>query len=1359
MLASLSMAALLAAMTMNLATMNVVADEPGREAATFVGKSPRIDQFDKYFALSLKPDTRANSWPQKARAHDIVVLFDTSASQNGEFRERALSVLHDFLVALDKGEQVRLFAVDVEATPLTERFVSPHGKEMQAALQKLRDRVPLGSTDMPAALKAAAAAHEGGNNEARAVIYVGDGMSVGGMVSADEMRELTNLLVGKRIPVSSFAVGPRIDAGLLAALANHTGGVVGFDSGDAKKDAAQRDAGAKLAAAATEVVVWPEKFTLPESFKEVYPRRMPPLRGDRDTVVVGVGRAAAPFEVRMSGDVAGKKQDFAWSIHPTAANEDNAYLALVVENAQASDGVLLATVGSAGLDEARRIARVQAHQFRNVAGQVAKAQPGAARVLNDHARRLDPAPLRGELHFVQAEVDGKAPGDKIEVQLGEEPRGPRDGDLLGDEIQRRRIRAEKLIADVTRRLQHARQVMAADPERAKTELKLALDQVKSDLDLDAGPKRDLLQQIEATMQLVSREQAVMDKRVQQEQAAAAQRAENQRLQGELVDREKQISQWMAKFDSLMEEKKFTQAESVADLAMAVAPNNAEIANAGLNATMRRAIEDGYFLRTQRMRGVLATLREVEYSHIPTPDEPPITYPPKEWWDAMSKRREEYKAVSLASESPAEKKIQEELLRPTQFQFNETPLKDVVTFIKDLHGINIELDRKKLEDAGVNPDDTLITRNLSGVSLKAALKLVLEQLGLAYVIKNEVLVITSKDDADAYLITKVYPVGDLVVPIESPLSFGGGLGGGGFGQGGGQFGGGQFGGQGGGGFGGGGQFGGGGGGQFGGGGGGGFFNVPSKPFRAFNPKRPPIRLEAPQNREVRPVAESSSVVVAEPISVKLSAGETADAAWNRYFSEHKNVPQESIRATLRQLREAKKYGDVVTVIQAALRAGQSQPWMYEAMALAMFAAGSKPEEMERTLMSAADFAGNSTELVYLAQYMHRSMPNYFGEEARQRFLRRSLKLFQQAVRAEPSAIDAYVHGLNVAKRLNDIEGIRWAAVGLLGQAWGPADEEVCRSVERVARATIQQLRLEKRGKEAHAFENALAQALRRDVVVVISWTGEADVDLMVEEPGGSICSANNTRTTSGGMHVGDSWENGDSIQGRQSEAYVCPQGFSGEYRVLVRRVFGKPTTGKVKIEVVKHFKARRENLLERAAETAVVYETVGDEDVVLPFTLDGGRRTEPLNEQRLRESIARAGEARDQMARELWESTDPKTYAQAQEAAKRRQAGDPRRRPPRGGAPGFQPVIVVLPEGAQFRARAVISGDRRYVRVTASPFFSFISEVNTFNFVTGQSGTSNGGGGGGGFGGGGGNQFGGNQGGGGGILGGGGGGGF
>jgi Flp pilus assembly secretin CpaC len=95
------------------------------------------------------------------------------------------------------------------------------------------------------------------------------------------------------------------------------------------------------------------------------------------------------------------------------------------------------------------------------------------------------------------------------------------------------------------------------------------------------------------------------------------------------------------------------------------------------------------------------------------------------------------------------------------------------------------------------------------------------------------------------------------------------------------------------------------------------------------------------------------------------------------------------------------------------------------------------------------------------------------------------------------------------------------------------------------------------------------------------------------------------------------------------------------------------------------------------------------------------------------------------------------------------------------AVGFQPVITQVPDGIFMTVQAVVSADRRYVRLAVSPNFQNVTDVFTFSFVSGAQPTIGGqgggnigggggglGGGGGGFGGGGGGGFGGGGGGGG-----------
>lgn len=106
---------------------------------------------DSYFALSLVPQAALSP----TESSDVVILFDTSASQLGAYRETGLEVLKGLLATLGDKDHVKLVAVDVDAVPLTENFVAPRGPEIAAAIEKLQRRVPLGSTDLEAALNGA----------------------------------------------------------------------------------------------------------------------------------------------------------------------------------------------------------------------------------------------------------------------------------------------------------------------------------------------------------------------------------------------------------------------------------------------------------------------------------------------------------------------------------------------------------------------------------------------------------------------------------------------------------------------------------------------------------------------------------------------------------------------------------------------------------------------------------------------------------------------------------------------------------------------------------------------------------------------------------------------------------------------------------------------------------------------------------------------------------------------------------------------------------------------------------------------------------------------------------------------------
>jgi uncharacterized protein YfaS (alpha-2-macroglobulin family)/TolA-binding protein len=119
------------------------------------------------------------------------------------------------------------------------------------------------------------------------------------------------------------------------------------------------------------------------------------------------------------------------------------------------------------------------------------------------------------------------------------------------------------------------------------------------------------------------------------------------------------------------------------------------------------------------------------------------------------------AVHPGGIEPGEAAIRAALNRPADIDFVEIPLSEVAELLADSHGIQVQFDKKALDDVGVKLD-TPVTRRLRGVTLRSALRLMLRDLDLTYMVADGVLLITTPEQADARLETVVYPVGDLVL---------------------------------------------------------------------------------------------------------------------------------------------------------------------------------------------------------------------------------------------------------------------------------------------------------------------------------------------------------------------------------------------------------------------------------------------------------------------------------------------------------------------------------------------------------------------------------------------------------------------
>ena len=427
----------------------------------------------------------------------------------------------------------------------------------------------------------------------------------------------------------------------------------------------------------------------------------------------------------------------------------------------------------------------------------------------------------------------------------------------------------------------------------------------------------------------------------------------------------------------------------------------------------------------------------------------------------------------------------------------------------------------------------------------------------------------------------------------------------------------------------------------------------------------------------------------------------------------------MREAVRQLMKDQKYNHAIALIGAALRNRQTQPWMYEAISLAMQAAGSPKEDIERAVMSAVDFCDNSGDMMYIGKYLMQLGLN-----------ERALDVFRQVAQQDPVRPEPYMLGLKAARELNDLDGLRWASLGILNQAWTKDQEKVWETGVGVAKEVLDRLKKENRTKEADEFLAELNKAMSRDCVVAVHWTGDADVDLQVLEPTGAVCSLRSPRTTAGGVMLGDvlSQTNSDN-SGGHSAVYVCPKGFDGSYQLKVWRVWGKVTTGKVTVEVITHFRDKNSITVSKKL-------PLENDVAAVTFDLKDGRRKESLQQQQVANAAGGQLAINHQiLAQQIANAADPVSLGSLAAGRSSSLNGGNLAGAGRGalpfaaarGAVGYQPVIQTLPAGASLSATAVVSADRRYVRVSCSPFFSGIGNVFTYNTTDGATTQTNTGG--------------------------------
>ncbi len=135
------------------------------------------------------------------------------------------------------------------------------------------------------------------------------------------------------------------------------------------------------------------------------------------------------------------------------------------------------------------------------------------------------------------------------------------------------------------------------------------------------------------------------------------------------------------------------------------------------------------------------------------------------WNELSRRRGRYLSADRAGTVGAsEQRIWKQLDAHTEFKYHDMHLKDVIADLRQRHDIPIVINSKAIEQYGIKTDSP-ITMNVSGISLRSGLRLILAQFDLTYFITDDVLQITTPEDKENQLVSRNYGFDEMLLLLR------------------------------------------------------------------------------------------------------------------------------------------------------------------------------------------------------------------------------------------------------------------------------------------------------------------------------------------------------------------------------------------------------------------------------------------------------------------------------------------------------------------------------------------------------------------------------------------------------------------
>jgi tetratricopeptide (TPR) repeat protein len=421
-------------------------------------------------------------------------------------------------------------------------------------------------------------------------------------------------------------------------------------------------------------------------------------------------------------------------------------------------------------------------------------------------------------------------------------------------------------------------------------------------------------------------------------------------------------------------------------------------------------------------------------------------------------------------------------------------------------------------------------------------------------------------------------------------------------------------------------------------------------------------------------------------------------WQNALAKGKQDPG-LIIATTDYLSQNGKFDHTAEFLKANLRQGiVVKPWVFKSLAIALRESGGSADEIERAEVSVADVEPLDANGYLVAARALAEDKNY----------ERAIAFCKQAATLAPAVAQPFADAARYAEMAGDDTTLAWAAGKLVSQDWPTRNDDVQQTAVQKVESLARRLDKDK----AEKLKSAVSARKQRDLVVKMAWQGEADLDLKVLEPSGSVASSLSRQTIGGGTLIASGPGMGNA------EVYAAAEAFSGEYTIHVEKVWGKPLGNKVQLKIIRYQGTKDET------EQLITLRLTSNVSDPITVKMENGRRTEtayvapPGAHEAMREELTSTIESTDAVLNKLRALADPEVTGLelGRPQGGLHTSGKAVSRPSGPAAPRslekdrtlYQTKVASFVQNSvDVTAQAVITADRRHVRLSLSTSFTSV----------------------------------------------------